>query len=331
MLAANPDLQFPVCLAPALDRDSHQLADSDRIELRERVLLVNSSTNVVGEEFPRVIARDSIRHLRQIVGPERKEFRDRADLIRNHARARHFDHRADREWHLDAAFLEHRGGHFANLRRQNVEFLALADQRQHDFGHRLDAFLAQLARRLENRARLRLVNLGEADSQPRAAMPQHRIDLEQALAHLLQMLERSADFGGQVAQLAVGMREKFMQRRIQQTDRDRQSRHRFQDSDEVLALHRQDLFKRAPALLRILRHDHFAHGRDSLGIEKHVFGAAQPDSFGAEFARDLGVVGSVGVGAHSQLAYRVRPRQKFLEERRHLGIDRRHPALDHFA
>jgi hypothetical protein len=70
MLAANPDLQFPVRLAPALDRDSHQLADSDRIELRERVLLVNSGTNVVGEEFSRVIARDSIRHLRQIVGPE---------------------------------------------------------------------------------------------------------------------------------------------------------------------------------------------------------------------------------------------------------------------
>ena len=70
MLAANADLQFLVRLAPALDSDSHQLADADRIELRERVLLIDPGANVVRQKFPRVVARDSIRHLRQIVGPE---------------------------------------------------------------------------------------------------------------------------------------------------------------------------------------------------------------------------------------------------------------------
>ncbi len=57
----------------------------------------------------------------------------------------------------------------------------------------------------------------------------------------------------------------------------------------------------------------------------------QPDSFGAKIARDLRVVGSIGIRTHAQFAHRVRPRQKFFEVRRHLGIDRRHPPLDHFA
>src|SRR5271154_3297034 len=171
MLAADADLQTLVRLAPALNSDSHQLADADWVQLRERILLINAGADVVRQKLPRVVARDAVRHLRQVVGPERKEFRHLADLIRHYARAGHFDHRADRVRHLDAAFLEHRGRYFANLRRQDVEFAPLADQRQHDFRHRLHALLAQLARRLDNRAGLSLVNLGEADSQPRPAMP----------------------------------------------------------------------------------------------------------------------------------------------------------------
>ena len=39
MLAANPELEFLVGFAPALDRDSHQVADSVRVQFLERILL----------------------------------------------------------------------------------------------------------------------------------------------------------------------------------------------------------------------------------------------------------------------------------------------------
>src|SRR5260370_9628913 len=64
MLAANTDLQFPVYFASAFDRDSHQRADPDRIELLERAFLINPAVHVILEELARVIARNSIGHLR---------------------------------------------------------------------------------------------------------------------------------------------------------------------------------------------------------------------------------------------------------------------------
>src|SRR5271156_1480401 len=41
MLAANADLQTLVRLPPELDSNSHQLADADWVQLRERVLLID--------------------------------------------------------------------------------------------------------------------------------------------------------------------------------------------------------------------------------------------------------------------------------------------------
>src|SRR5258708_8314308 len=88
MLAANADLQFPVYFATALDRDSHQGANPDRVELLERVLLVDAAVHVIVEELARVVARNSIRHLRAIVGAEGEELPHRADLTAGAAPAR---------------------------------------------------------------------------------------------------------------------------------------------------------------------------------------------------------------------------------------------------
>jgi len=51
MLAADTNLQFLVCFAATLDRDSHQSADAHRIELLERVFLINPAIHVVVEEL----------------------------------------------------------------------------------------------------------------------------------------------------------------------------------------------------------------------------------------------------------------------------------------
>ena len=106
---------------------------------------------------------------------------DRADLAGLDTGARHLDHGTDRIFDPRSELL----GDLANLGGQYFVFAALTDERQHDFGNHAHAFGVQLRRGLEDRADLRLVNLGVADTQARAAMAQHRVELEQAVAHLL--------------------------------------------------------------------------------------------------------------------------------------------------
>ena len=65
-----------------------------------------------------------------------------------------------------------------------------------------------------------------------------------------------------------------MQRRVEQPDGDRQSGHDLEELDEIGALHGQDLGERRAATLLIVGQDHFAHGDDAIGIEKHVLGPA---------------------------------------------------------
>ena len=61
-------------------------------------------------------------------------------------------------------------------RLQDVEFAPRRDQRHHDLGlDRVAGLLGHRDRRLEDRHRLRLVDLGIGDAEPAAAMAEHRV------------------------------------------------------------------------------------------------------------------------------------------------------------
>ena len=60
--------------------------------------------------------------------------------------------------------------------------------------------------------------------------------------------------------------------------------------------------------------DHGLHVADAILGEEHVLGAAQADAFGAVQARDFGVAGNIGVGAHAEFAAKfVGPVHQFRE------------------
>ena len=61
------------------------------------------------------------------------------------------------------------------------------------------------------------------------------------------------------------------------------------------------------APLAVLSQNHLAYRVDSLGREEHMLGTAQPDAFGAEFARGFGVVRRIGIGAHAEAPFVRRP------------------------
>ena len=124
-----------------------------------------------------------------------------------------------------------------------------------------------------------------------------------------------ADFLRQLRLLGRIVRHKFVQRRIDQADGDRQAVHGLEDSDEVAPLERQKLVESLAARLRRVRQDHFLNGLLALGallrlleiLEEHVLGAAKADAFGAHFASSARILRRIGVGAHAELADLIGP------------------------
>ena len=174
-----------------------------------------------------------------------------------------------------------RGG--VDPRLDQIELGLGRDQRHHHLEpDRLAGALLGLDRGLEDRARLHLGDLGIGDREPAAAEAEHRIELRQFAGTVGQParigVHRARDF----LDLGLGVRQEFVQRRIEQPDRDRQALHDLEQLDEIRALHRQQLRQRGAAGLLVLGEDHLAHGADAGLLEEHVLGAAKADAFGAE-------------------------------------------------
>src|SRR3546814_5445166 len=81
-------------------------------------------------------------------------------------------------------------------------------------------------------------------------------------------------------------RQKFVERRVEQTDRDRKPRHHLENSGEVGALFGEQFGERDAAARFILGEDHLAHRGDARGVEEHMLGAAEADALRTEVARD---------------------------------------------
>ncbi len=88
-----------------------------------------------------------------------------------------------------------------------------------------------------------------ARRQPR--WPEHGVLLAELVEAGAQRGRLDAQRRRQFVDLLVVVRQELMKRRIEQTDGDRQAPHDFEDIDEVLPLHGQDLGeRRAPARFR---------------------------------------------------------------------------------
>ena len=130
--------------------------------------------------------------------------------------------------------------------------------------------LADQERRLEDRARLHLVDLGVDDAEPAAAQAQHRVRLLQlgeAAAHGLEL-----DVGGLRDRLPMSFcscgRNSCSGGSSSRTGH-RQAAHDLEQLGEVVALHRQDLGERPPPPLAVLGQDHMSSSRHSAAGTLH--------------------------------------------------------------
>jgi hypothetical protein len=129
------------------------------------------------------------------------------------------------------------------------------------------------------------------------------------------------------------IRQELVERRIEQTDRDRQPVHGAEDADEVVALERPELLERGAPRRLVAGHDHLADDRDPIGREEHVLGADEPDTLGSELARAPGVEGRVGVGPHPKpfRPVAICPGQELPDLVAQLARDRLHGIEDDLA
>ena len=140
-----------------------------------------------------------------------------------------------------------------------------------------------------------------------------------------------AEGGRDVGDLRLALRQELVQRRVEQADRDGEPGHRAQDAGEVLALHREDPGERLAPSGLVGCEDHAPHGEDAVLAEEHVLRAAEADAFRAEGARSGGVLGGVGVGAHTQSPPAVRPAHQPPVLVGQRGLDQRYRPEQHLA
>ncbi len=126
-------------------------------------------------------------------------------------------------------------------------------------------------------------------------------------------------------------RQKLVQRRVEQANRDREPRHRLEDALEVALLHREQALECGAALVLLAREDHVAHDREPVLGHEHVLRPAEPDALGAELPRLRRVRGRVGVGPHAQAAQVIRPAEDGPEVLVDRGRHERNRADDHVA
>ena len=262
--------------------------------------------------------------------PNEKNCASFAIFVGQDRAARHFDHRANEIFDLDALFLHHVGGHALDDHFLIAQLAHIADERNHDLRNDFEPFLIQLAGRFHDRARLHLGDFGIRDAEPHAAMAEHRVefvellDARQQLLLLLELLAllplhlHDRDLDHQV----LALRQELVQRRIDGADRHRCAMHALEDPVEIVALHRQQLVECRAAVLFVVGENHALHDRDAALAEKHVLGAAQTDAAGAERVGELRLIGLIGIGAHAKAAELVGP----LQQRVEALIDRRRPT-----
>ena len=104
-----------------------------------------------------------------------------------------------------------------------------------------------------------------------------------------------------------------MERRIEETDRHRQTVHGLEDPYEVPALQRRERPIRRGLLLLGGREDHRSHSGHSLLAEEHVLGPAQADPLGATGQGLCRLVRRIRVGPHSEPPGLVGPLHERLE------------------
>ena len=299
MLAADADVQLRIDRTSQLDGKIHQLADAVLVQAGERIALEDLGVIVRGKELARVVAAEAEGHLCEVVGAEAEEISIFGDFIRGQGGTRDFNHRADFILDLHIAGGDFSIGCFHNNLLDELQFLFLADQRNHDFGTNRPVGMRFLRvdGSADNGPGLHLCDFRISNSQAAAAVAHHGIEFMQGSDDVLDGFHALALGLGQQRNFLLRGGNELMQRRIQEPDADRAAFQRFIELFKVALLIRQDFIQRSFAFFHCVGADHLAESGDAVAVKEHVLGAGQTDALRAQLDCLAGVLRRVGVGA----------------------------------
>ena len=140
VLATDADLEIWFGRSTSLYTHADERTDTLSIDLDERVSIQDVLLQVRGKEAARVVAREAEGRLSQVVRPEREEIRLLCDTIRHDTCSRKLDHRPDGVADTGVALLDHGLRSKDDLLAQSPKLRLRPDERDHDFGHHVDAF-----------------------------------------------------------------------------------------------------------------------------------------------------------------------------------------------
>ena len=144
-------------------------------------------------------------------------------------------------------------------------------------------------------------------------MSQHRVVFAESFYALLDIFHGNTHSLSHFFLTLQVMRNKLVQRRVEQADSYRITSHYPEDSLEVVLLVRQNLIQCFLTTLGILSQNHLTHGFNLLALEEHVFRTAKSDSDGTESACDRSIVRRIGVRTNFQASMFVGQVHQFLE------------------
>ena len=150
-------------------------------------------------------------------------------------------------------------------------------------------------------------------TQTATTMSQHRVMFTQAFYALADIFYRYTHSLSHFFLTFQIVRNKFMQRRIEQTDIHRTTVHCLEDALEVSFLIRQQFIKSFLTSFFVSSQDHFTHGDDLLVVEEHVFCTAQTDTYCTEVTCHLSVMRSISIGTYFQTGIFVTQAHQFGE------------------
>ena len=148
---------------------------------------------------------------------------------------------------------------------------------------------------------------GKSDAEAATTQSEHGVEFVQVRHAARDFFDGHTELVGEFGLLIVGVRQEFVQGRIEQADGRGQSVERAEDAGEVAPLVGEKFrHGRFAAFLRVGQ-DHLAHRVDAVALKEHMFRAAKADALRAESHRVGDLVGLVRVGADLQAAELVRP------------------------
>ncbi|MPN14438.1 hypothetical protein SDC9_161765 [bioreactor metagenome] len=112
------------------------------------------------------------------------------------------------------------------------------------------------------------------DGETASAVAHHRVKLMERGDDGVDISDALVLSLGELGDVIGFSRDKFVKRRIEETDRDGISFEGFIELFKIALLHRKDFCQRGFSLFDCVRADHFAECGDSVRLEEHVFRTA---------------------------------------------------------